>query len=61
MADDGVFFLNVAGNKFVGLGDGDAFDDARHGFERAEVDVCVMATCIRHGSCGVWGFPKKRA
>src|SRR5208283_104193 len=36
--DDGVLFFDVAGDEFVGLGDGDTFDDAGHGFENAEVD-----------------------
>jgi hypothetical protein len=36
--DDGVVFFDVARDKFVGLGNGNAFDDAGHGFENAEVD-----------------------
>ena len=42
-ADDRIFFLDVAGDEFVGLGDGDAFDDAGHGLENAEVDGTVVA------------------
>jgi hypothetical protein len=42
-ADDGVLFLDVARDEFVGLGDGNAFDDAGHGFENAEIDGAVVA------------------
>ena len=42
-ADDGGVGFNVEGNEFVGLGDGDAFDYARKGFEDAEVDGAVVA------------------
>ena len=41
--DDGVFFLHVAGDEFVGLGDRDALDDAGHGFKCAEVDGAGIA------------------
>ena len=42
-ADNGVFLLNVATDQFVGLGDGNAFDDAGHGFENAEIDGTIVA------------------
>jgi hypothetical protein len=55
-AQDGVFFLGLAANKFVGLTDGDAFGDAGKRFEDAKVhDVFVAgnadgrAVCARHG------------
>lgn len=41
--EDGIFFFDVAGNEFVRLGDGDAVDDAGHGFENAEVDGAGVA------------------
>jgi len=41
--EDGIFFFHIAGNEFVGLGDGNAVDDARHGFENAEVDGARVA------------------
>jgi len=51
-ADDRIFFLDVAGNEFVGLGDGDAFDDAGHGLENAEVDGIVVAGDADGGASG---------
>ena len=42
-ANDGVFFLDVAGDKLVGLGDGDALNDAGHGFEDPEIDFAGIA------------------
>ena len=50
--DDGIFFLDVAGNEFVGLGDGNAFDDAGHGFEDAEIDGAVVAGDADGGASG---------
>jgi hypothetical protein len=40
---DGVFFLGIAADEFVGFADGDALDDARHRFEDAEVDGAFVA------------------
>ena len=51
-ADDGVLFLDVAGDEFVGLGDGNAFDDAGHGFEDAEIDGAVVAGDADGGASG---------
>ena len=52
--DDGVFFLDVAGYEFVGLGDGDAFDDAGHGFEGAEIDGAGVAGNANGRAAGAW-------
>src|SRR4029077_7490159 len=50
--DDGVFFLDVARDEFVGLGDRDAFDYARHGFENAEIDGAGIAGDADSGAAG---------
>ncbi len=50
--DDGIFFFDIAGDQLVGLGDGDAFDDAGHGFEEAEVDGAGIAGDADGGSRG---------
>src|SRR5262249_50304602 len=42
-ADDGVLFLSVTTDKFVGFADGNAFDHAGHGFEHAKVDRAVIS------------------
>jgi hypothetical protein len=42
-AEDGIFFLGVAADELVGLADGNAFDDAGHGFEDAQVDGALIA------------------
>src|SRR5713101_2347363 len=47
---DGVLFLGVAADQFVRLADGDAFDDAREGFEDAEVDSALVARDANGGS-----------
>ena len=44
--------FDVAGDEFVGLGDGNAFDDAGHGFENAEVDGAVIAGDADGGAAG---------
>jgi hypothetical protein len=51
-ADDGVFFLDVAGDELVGLGDRDAFDDAGHGFENTEIDGTGVAGDADGGATG---------
>jgi len=51
-ADDGVFFFDVARDEFVGLGNGNAFDDTGHGFENAEVDGAVVAGDADGGASG---------
>ena len=50
--DDGVFFLDVARNEFVGLSDRDALDDAGHGFENAEIDFAGVAGDANGGAGG---------
>src|SRR5208283_2909239 len=50
--DDGVLFFDVAGDEFVGLGDGDTFDDAGHGFENAEVDDTGISGDADGGAAG---------
>jgi hypothetical protein len=47
---DGVFFLGVAADQFVGFANGDAFDDAGEGFENAEVDCAPIASDTDGGS-----------
>ena len=51
-AEDGVFGFHVAADEFVGLADGDAFDDAGERFEDAEVDRAVVAGDADGGACG---------
>ena len=51
-AEDGVFFLGVAADEFVGLADGDAFDDAGEGFEDAEVEGAFVAGDADGGADG---------
>ena len=51
-ADDGVFFFDIAGDEFVGLGDGNAFDDTGHGFQNAKVDGAVVAGDADGGAPG---------
>ena len=51
-ADDGVFFLDVARDKFVRLGDGNTFDNTGHGFENAKVDGAVVASDADGGASG---------
>jgi len=51
-ADDGVFFFDIAGDEFVGLGDGNAFDDTGHGFQNAKVDGAVVAGDADGGASG---------
>ena len=51
-ANDRVFFLNVAGNEFVGLGDRDAFDHAGHGFENAEINSAGISSDANGGATG---------
>ena len=51
-ADDGVFGFGVAADELVGLGDGDALDDAGQGFEDAEVDCAVIAGDADGGAGG---------
>ena len=50
--DDGVFLLNVAGDELVGLGDGDALDDAGEGFKSAEIDSAGVAGDADGGAAG---------
>ena len=42
-ADDGVVFLNVAADQFVRLGDADDFLHARQFFQRARLDLALVA------------------
>src|SRR5208282_6372896 len=42
-ADDGVLEFDVTADEFVGLADRNAFDDARHRFERANVHGALIA------------------
>ena len=51
-ADDGVLFLDITRNEFVGLGNGNALDDAGHGFESAEVDSAGVAGDADGGAAG---------
>ena len=41
--NDGVFCFDVTGNEFVGLGDGNTFDNTWHGFEEAEINGAGIA------------------
>jgi hypothetical protein len=41
-ADDGGFCFYVEADEFVGLGYGNAFDDAGHGFKDAEIDGAIV-------------------
>lgn len=50
--DNGIFFFDIAGDKLVGLGDGNAFDNAGHGFEEAEVDDAGIAGDADGGARG---------
>jgi len=61
--DDGVFFLDVAGDEFIGLGDGNTFDDAGHGFENAKIDDAGIARDADGGAAGAghgMGFETER-
>jgi len=51
-AADGVFFLGVAADEFVRLADGNAFSDAGHGFEDAEVNGPFIACYPDGGADG---------
>ena len=42
-ADDGVFFLHVAADQFVGLADADDFLHAGHFFQGAGLDFALVA------------------
>ena len=42
-ADNCVFRFQVAADELVGLADGDAFDHAGHGFERADINCTGIA------------------
>jgi len=53
-AADRVFFLGVAADEFVGLADGNAFADAGHGFEDAEVNGAFVAGDTDGGADGTW-------
>jgi len=50
--DDRVFFLDVARDEFVRLGDRNAFDDTGHGFENAKVDGAVVSSDADGGASG---------
>ena len=51
-ADDGVVFLHVAADEFVGLRDLDDFLHARHFFERALFDFALVAGDADGGASG---------
>ena len=51
-ADDGGFGFDVERDELVGLGDGNAFDDAGHGFEDTEVDGVFIAGDADGGAAG---------
>jgi hypothetical protein len=50
--DDRVLFLHIARNELVGLGNRNAFDDAGHGLEGAEVDGAGIAGDTDGGATG---------
>ena len=50
--DDGVFFLYVAADELVGLGDADDFGDAGELFEVALVDLALIAGDADGGALG---------